>query len=62
MRRLDIQTEPSSFRHSRKVRGQHRTDTKKAKDFAKADQIRNQLAERGITIIDTPQGVVWKRN
>ena len=39
-----------------------RTDAKKAKDFAKADQIRNQLAERGITIIDTPQGVVWKRN
>lgn len=39
-----------------------RTEAKKAKDFAKADQIRNQLAERGITIIDTPQGAIWKRN
>ncbi len=39
-----------------------RTEAKKAKDFAKADQIRNALAERGITIIDTPQGPAWKRN
>ncbi|MBP5283548.1 MAG: cysteine--tRNA ligase, partial [Treponema sp.] len=39
-----------------------RTEAKKAKDFAKADQIRNDLAARGITIIDTPQGVTWKRN
>ena len=39
-----------------------RTAAKKAKDFAKADQIRNDLAERGITIIDTPAGPTWKRN
>ena len=39
-----------------------RTAAKKAKDFAKADQIRNDLASRGITIIDTPQGPTWKRN
>ena len=38
-----------------------RTAAKKAKDFARADEIRNQLATRGITIIDTPNGVVWKR-
>ncbi len=38
-----------------------RTAAKKAKDFAKADQIRNDLAARGITIIDTPQGPTWKR-
>lgn len=38
-----------------------RTAAKKAKDFAKADEIRNQLADRGITIIDTPQGPTWKR-
>ena len=39
-----------------------RTAAKKAKDFAKADQIRNDLAARGITIIDTPAGPTWKRN
>lgn len=39
-----------------------RTAAKKAKDFAKADKIRNDLAARGITIIDTPSGAVWKRN
>ena len=39
-----------------------RTAAKKAKDFARADQIRDELAARGITIIDTPNGVMWKRN
>jgi cysteinyl-tRNA synthetase len=39
-----------------------RTAAKKAKDFARADEIRNILSGRGITIIDTPQGPEWKRN
>ncbi len=39
-----------------------RTQAKKDKDFAKADQIRKDLAARGITIVDTPNGAVWKRN
>ena len=39
-----------------------RTEAKKAKDFAKADEIRNALAARGITIIDTPNGPTWKRS
>ena len=38
-----------------------RTAAKKAKDFARADQIRDELSAKGITIIDTPAGVVWKR-
>ena len=38
-----------------------RTVAKKAKDFARADEIRNQLSARGITIIDTPNGPAWKR-
>lgn len=38
-----------------------RTDAKKAKDFATADRIRDELTKRGITIIDTPQGPTWKR-
>ena len=40
---------------------EERTAAKKAKDFARADQIRNELAARGITIVDTPQGPTWKR-
>jgi cysteinyl-tRNA synthetase len=39
-----------------------RTAAKKAKDFAKADKIRNDLAERGIIITDGPAGAVWKRS
>ena len=39
-----------------------RTEAKKNKDFARADEIRNQLASRGITIIDTPQGPSWQRS
>ncbi len=38
-----------------------RSAAKKAKDFARADEIRNELAARGITITDTPQGPVWER-
>jgi len=41
---------------------EERTAAKKAKDFARADEIRNQLSARGITIIDTPSGPAWKRN
>ena len=39
-----------------------RTAAKKAKDFAKADEIRNQLTARGVIIIDTPNGSTWKRS
>ena len=38
-----------------------RTAAKKAKDFTKADQLRNDLLERGIIIEDTREGVRWKR-
>lgn len=38
-----------------------RQDAKKAKNFARADEIRNQLAARGIVIEDTAQGPQWRR-
>ena len=38
-----------------------RTAAKKAKDFARADAIRQELQNRGIQVIDTPQGPQWKR-
>ena len=40
---------------------QDRVEARKNKDFARADQIRDDLAAQGITIEDTPQGPRWKR-
>ncbi|MDD7417208.1 MAG: cysteine--tRNA ligase [Treponemataceae bacterium] len=41
---------------------QKRTDAKKNKDYALADSIRDELKNRGISIIDTPQGPTWVRS
>ncbi len=38
-----------------------RTAAKKAKNFAEADRIRDELKARGIEITDTPQGAKWRR-
>ena len=38
-----------------------RTLAKKQRNFARADQIRNELAEKGILIEDSRDGVRWKR-
>lgn len=38
-----------------------RAEAKKAKDFAQADKIRDELKEMGIIIKDTAQGVVWEK-
>ena len=38
-----------------------RTEAKKAKNFAEADRIRDELKAQGIEIIDTPQGSKWRR-
>jgi len=38
-----------------------RTKAKRARNFARADQIRNELAEKGIVIEDSKEGVRWKR-
>jgi cysteinyl-tRNA synthetase len=38
-----------------------RTLAKRQRNFARADQIRNQLAENGILIEDSKDGVRWKR-
>ena len=40
---------------------QERQDARKEKNFARADEIRNQLLEQGIVLEDTREGVKWKR-
>lgn len=38
-----------------------RQQARKEKNFALADQIRDDLKAKGITLLDTPQGVKWKK-
>lgn len=40
---------------------QERQDARKAKDFARADAIRQELLDMGIELKDTREGVKWKR-
>ncbi len=41
---------------------EERQAARKAKNFARADEIRDQLAGMGITLLDTREGVKWKRS
>ena len=38
-----------------------RTQAKKQRNFARADEIRNRLAEHGVILEDSKDGVRWKR-
>ena len=40
---------------------EERQAARKARDFAKADEIRDKLLEMGIELKDTREGVKWKR-
>ena len=40
---------------------EQRTAARKAKNWAEADRIRDELKARGIILEDTPQGVKWSR-
>jgi cysteinyl-tRNA synthetase len=40
---------------------EQRTAARKAKNFAEADRIRDELKAQGIILEDTPQGVKWRR-
>jgi cysteinyl-tRNA synthetase len=39
-----------------------RNAARKAKDWKKADQIRNQLVDMDVILEDRPEGTVWKIN
>ena len=38
---------------------EERSQARKEKNWARADEIRDELKSRGIVIEDTPQGVKW---
>ncbi|EOB4991563.1 cysteine--tRNA ligase [Campylobacter upsaliensis] len=38
-----------------------RSEAKKAKDYALADKLRQDLAEFGVVLLDTAQGTIWER-
>ena len=38
-----------------------RQDARKARDFARADQLRQELEAKGVVIEDTPKGARWRR-
>ena len=38
-----------------------RYEAKKAKNFARADEIRKSLLDEGIVLMDGPQGTTWRR-
>ena len=39
---------------------ERRALARSAKDFSKADAVREEMAERGIQIMDTPEGTTWR--
>lgn len=40
---------------------EERTQARKEKNFKRADEIRDELLEKGIVLKDTREGVQWKR-
>ena len=59
---LDLQTEKVLLDAEIQQKIQERQDARKAKDFAKADQIRQELLQQGIVLEDTREGVKYKRS
>jgi len=39
-----------------------RIDAKQSKDYAKADELRKKIEEKGFKVIDTPQGQIVSKN
>lgn len=38
-----------------------RAKAREVRDWARADEIRAELSERGVTVTDTPNGTTWSR-
>jgi len=37
-----------------------RNEARKSRNWAEADSYRAQLADMGVDLLDTPQGVIWR--
>jgi cysteinyl-tRNA synthetase len=55
-----IQVEESSLGAEVEAKIRERLAARKAKDWKRGDQLRDELVAMGITLEDTPQGVIWK--
>jgi len=50
-----------SFEQEIKNLIKEREETRKAKNWKKSDQIRDELRNKGVILEDTPEGVRWKK-
>jgi len=57
-----VQTEGGISNEEIQTLIEQRNEARKTRNFAEADRIRNQLSENGITLEDTPEGTIWRRN
>jgi len=60
---LDAPTQPEDEAFTREIETiiTQRAEAKKAKDFDRADSLRDSLKERGIILEDGPGGTAWRR-
>ena len=56
-----IRTEEATLEDEVEVLIEKRQAARKAKQFAEADRIRDELLAKGIVLEDTPKGVAWRR-
>lgn len=57
----ELKKEESEISEEIKTLVKEREEARKKKDWAKADEIRAKLKEKGIILEDTPEGVRWKK-
>lgn len=58
---LKVEKEEENLEHEIEQLIQARQEARKAKDFKRSDEIRDELAALGIVLEDTREGVKWKR-
>jgi cysteinyl-tRNA synthetase len=58
-----VEKQPEDPALAREIEGiiAERAEAKKAKDFARADSLRQSLKERGIALVDGPGGTTWRK-
>ena len=61
LNKLDQQSDSGADNSEIEKLIQARLDLKKAKEFKKADEIRNKLNEMGILLEDGPKGTTWRK-